>query len=113
VSVDMLDTARRTVEREGLSRDIRLAYADAMAFDPALRFGLPGFARIFVSYGLSMMPGWQAVLARALIWLAPGGELHVVDFGGQEGLCRPGSLPDCGSGCGCSMCRRATGWKAS
>ena len=53
---------------------------------PALLFGVPGFSRIFVSYSLSMMPGWQAVLDRALGWVAPGGELHVVDFGGQEGL---------------------------
>jgi S-adenosylmethionine-diacylgycerolhomoserine-N-methlytransferase len=86
VSAEMLDTARRIVEREGLSHDIRLAYADATTFDPALVFGVPGFSRIFVSYSLSMIPGWQAVLARALAWLAPGGELHVVDFGGQEGL---------------------------
>ena len=49
-------------------------------------FGVPGFSRIFISYSLSMIPGWQAVLARSLTWLAPGGELHVVDFGGQERL---------------------------
>ena len=65
---------------------VRLARADATAFDPALQFGVPGFSRIFVSYSLSMIPGWQDVLARALTWLAPGGELHVVDFGGQERL---------------------------
>jgi S-adenosylmethionine-diacylgycerolhomoserine-N-methlytransferase len=63
-----------------------LARADATTFDPALLFGVPGFSRIFVSYSLSMMPGWQAVLDRALGWVAPGGELHVVDFGGQERL---------------------------
>ena len=86
ISSEMLETARRLVEREGLATDIRLARADATTFDPALLFGVPGFSRIFVSYSLSMMPGWQAVLERALGWLAPGGELHVVDFGGQEGL---------------------------
>ncbi len=86
ISSEMLDTARRLVEREGLGADIRLARADATSFDPALLFGVPGFSRIFISYSLSMMPGWQAVLARALTWLAPGGELHVVDFGGQERL---------------------------
>jgi S-adenosylmethionine-diacylgycerolhomoserine-N-methlytransferase len=85
ISSEMLETARRVVEREGLV-DIRLARADATSFDPALLFGVPGFSRIFVSYSLSMIPGWQAVLARALTWLAPGGELHVVDFGGQEHL---------------------------
>ena len=86
ISSEMLDTARRLVEREGLGADIRLARADARSFDPALLFGVPGFSRIFISYSLSMMPGWQEVLARALGWLAPGGELHVVDFGGQEDL---------------------------
>ncbi len=86
VSAEMLTTARHIVEREGMAAEIRLARADAMTFDPALLFGVPGFSRIFVSYSLSMMPGWQAVLARALGWLAPGGELHVIDFGGQEAL---------------------------
>ncbi len=86
ISHEMLTTARRIVEREGMASDIRLAYADATTFDPALQFGVPGFSRIFVSYSLSMMPEWQAVIARALGWLAPGGELHIVDFGGQEGL---------------------------
>src|SRR5262249_36166573 len=71
---------------QGLGADIRLARADATRFDPALLFGVPGFSRIFVSYSLSMMPGWQSVLAEALGWLAPGGALHVVDFGGQERL---------------------------
>ncbi|HZY52731.1 MAG TPA: methyltransferase domain-containing protein [Reyranella sp.] len=85
ISSEMLETARRVVEREGLF-DIRLARADATSFDPALLFGVPGFSRIFVSYSLSMIPGWQDVLGRALTWLAPGGELHVVDFGGQERL---------------------------
>lgn len=86
ISSEMLGTARRLVAREGLASDIRLARADATTFDPALLFGVPGFSRIFVSYSLSMMPGWQAVLERALGWVVPGGELHVVDFGGQEGL---------------------------
>ena len=86
VSAEMLETARRRVACEGLTSDIRLARADAATFDPALVFGVPGFSRIFVSYSLSMMPGWQAVLERSMSWLMPGGELHVVDFGGQERL---------------------------
>ncbi|MFI5002432.1 MAG: class I SAM-dependent methyltransferase [Reyranellales bacterium] len=88
ISAEMLATARRTVEREGLSGYVRLARADATRFDPALLFGVPGFSRIFISYSLSMMPGWQAVLERSLGWLLPGGELHIVDFGGQERLPR-------------------------
>ena len=86
ISFEMLETARNVVEREGLAHRIQIGRADATAFDPALLFGVPGFSRIFVSYSLSMMPGWRAVLERALTWLCPGGELHVVDFGGQEQL---------------------------
>jgi S-adenosylmethionine-diacylgycerolhomoserine-N-methlytransferase len=86
ISTEMLETARRVIEREGLAPYVRLARVDAMTFDPAQQFGVPGFSRIFVSYTLSMVPGWQAVLARALTWLGPEGELHIVDFGGQERL---------------------------
>ena len=86
ISSEMLETARSVIERQGLAGYVRLARADAMTFDPALQFGVPAFSRIFVSYTLSMMPGWEIVLARALSWLAPGGELHIVDFGGQERL---------------------------
>ena len=86
ISAEMLETARGVIEREGLAPYVRLVRADAMTFDPALQFGVPGFSRIFVSYTLSMMPGWEAVLARALSWLGPEGELHIVDFGRQERL---------------------------
>ena len=86
ISVEMLETARKAVVREGLTAHIQLAQADATRFDPALLFGVPSFARIFVSYSLSMIPAWPAVLATAVHWLAPGGELHIVDFGGQERL---------------------------
>jgi len=86
ISLEMLDTARKAVVREGLTAHIQLAQADATRFDPALLFGVPSFARLFVSYSLSMIPAWPAVLASAVHWLAPGGELHIVDFGRQERL---------------------------
>ncbi|MFO1158846.1 MAG: class I SAM-dependent methyltransferase [Reyranellaceae bacterium] len=86
LSNEMLATARQTVERARLGDRIRLARADATSFDPALLFGVPGFSRIFFSYSLSMIPAWRDALARALHWLPPGGELHIVDFGGQERL---------------------------
>ena len=37
-----------------------------------------------ISYSLSMIPDWRGVLQAGLSRLAPGGRLHVVDFGGQE-----------------------------
>ena len=64
LSLEMLDTARRRVDREGLGGRIRLAHADATRFDPALLFGVPGFSRIFFSYTLSMIPEWERARAQ-------------------------------------------------
>jgi S-adenosylmethionine-diacylgycerolhomoserine-N-methlytransferase len=86
ISQEMLETARQTVVRQGLTAHIRLAHADATRFDPALLFGVPGFSRIFISYSLSMIPDWTAVLEQASACLLPDGELHIVDFGRQERL---------------------------
>ena len=86
ISAEMLATARRVVDRSGLEGHISLARADATSFDPAWLFGVPSFARIFFSYSLSMIPAWQDAVVEAISWLAPDGELHVVDFGGQERL---------------------------
>ena len=88
ISAEMLDTARRVVGRAGLAARIELARGDATSFDPAWLFGVPSFSRIFFSYSLSMIPDWRSALARALVWLPAGGELHIVDFGGQERLPR-------------------------
>lgn len=86
ISAEMLSTARQVVGRSDAAHRLVLARADATAFDPARLFGVPCFSRIFFSYSLSMIPGWRDALAEALSWLAPEGELHVVDFGGQERL---------------------------
>ena len=86
ISAEMLDTARQLVGRAQLAHRVELARADATSFDPAWLFGAPSFTRIFFSYSLSMIPAWQDALVEAISWLAPGGELHVVDFGGQERL---------------------------
>lgn len=92
ISLEMLDTAGRALRRRGgLANLIRLAQADATHFDPALLFGQPSFARIFMSYSLSMIPAWEQALDEAVHWLSPGGELHIVDFGRQSrmpGPCR-------------------------
>jgi len=86
ISAEMLRSARQVVDRRGLAARIHLAQADATRFDPALLFGMPAFSRIFFSYTLSMIPEWERALAEAVRWLQPGGELHLVDFGGQERL---------------------------
>ena len=86
VSPVMLAEARKAVERAGLADRIRLAKADAATFDPLTTFARDGFDRVFCSYTLSMIPPWREALARAMAAVAPGGSLHVVDFGGQEHL---------------------------
>ncbi|WP_380875343.1 O-methyltransferase [Sphingomonas sp. DBB INV C78] len=88
ISAAMLETADAAVAREGLGGRIRLARGDATGFDPHALFGVRGFDRIFLSYTLSMIPGWQDAIAAAADALAPGGRLHIVDFGQQEGLPR-------------------------
>lgn len=80
LSDEMLKSARRTLKKRAV-----LVRADARAFDGRTSFGTETFDRIIISYSLSMMPGWQTALAVAADHLAPGGSLHIVDFGGQTG----------------------------
>jgi S-adenosylmethionine-diacylgycerolhomoserine-N-methlytransferase len=86
ISAEMLATARRNIDRAGLSDRIRLVAGDATAFDGAALSGGAGFDRVFLSYTLSMIPDWQRALATAAAALAPGGRLDLVDFGQQEQL---------------------------
>ncbi|WP_338445779.1 class I SAM-dependent methyltransferase [Pelagerythrobacter marensis] len=66
-----------------------LAAADACGFDPQAVLGRALFDRVVLSYSLSMIPDWEAALNHAASLLAPGGTLHVVDFGDLEGLPSP------------------------
>ncbi|MBA5779267.1 methyltransferase domain-containing protein [Stappia sp. F7233] len=86
ISPAMLEKAEDAVARAGLAGRIHLAQADAATFDPQAAFGEAGFDRVFLSYTLSMIPPWQAALARGMDVLNEGGRLSVVDFGGQERL---------------------------
>jgi S-adenosylmethionine-diacylgycerolhomoserine-N-methlytransferase len=88
ISDEMLATARRAVRTAGLSHRITLARADAAQFDAMALFGVARFDRVFVSYALSMIPPWRQATLSALAAVAPGGELHVVDFGQQSELPR-------------------------
>jgi len=86
VSAEMLATAQKSVDRAKLTQRIELRQADATNFDPRTLFGRADFDRIVISYALSMIPPWEAVLDHAARCLAPGGSLHVVDFGDQAAL---------------------------
>ncbi len=84
ISHEMLETAQAAAMRRG--SDLRFAQGDATRFNPYAAFGIRRFDRIYMSYTLSMIPDWQAALAQGICNLAPGGSLHIVDFGQQERL---------------------------
>lgn len=81
ISSRMLASARNRLGGRAV-----LAEADACDFDARRAFGIDRFERIIFSYALSMIPDWPRALGTAARHLAPGGQLHVVDFGDQAGL---------------------------
>ena len=85
ISSEMLKTARGSIERAGYADRIVVAEGDATGFDAQRLFGRATFDRVFVSYAFSMIPPWRQAIAPALDAVAPGGRLHVVDFGQQAG----------------------------
>lgn len=83
ISQEMLLSARKSFHGMSQMPDFRVA--DATAF-LATDFGTEGFDRIMISYALSMIPDWERAIDASLKALAPGGQLHIVDFGQQEHL---------------------------
>ncbi|AJP74723.1 methyltransferase [Sphingomonas hengshuiensis] len=86
ISEAMLDTARKSVAKAGLGDRITLAQGDAGAFDVRALFGLAQVDRVFMSYTLSMIPPWIEAIEQGARVLAPGGSLHIIDFGQYERL---------------------------
>lgn len=86
ISQEMLAAAEKAVAGAGLKDRVRLARADAASFDPRTLFGEQSYDRIFISYAVSMIPQWRKVMTEATTRLAPGGELHIADFGDMRGL---------------------------
>jgi len=86
ISPAMLETAAASIANSGLAGRIRLAQGDATNFSGEALFGQAQFDRVFVSYALSMIPPWREALEQALGAVAPGGSLHIVDFGEQSEL---------------------------
>jgi len=85
ISQEMLETARQR-----LGDGAVLAFGDATDFNPAALFGEDKFDRVVISFALSMIPQWREAVRHAAGLLAPGGSLHIVDFGNLSGL--PGPL---------------------
>ncbi len=84
VSQAMLEIALQRIRSAMLTSRVLLAHADATQFDGGVTFGRAEYDKVFISYALSMMPAWRETLTRAFQCLAPGGSLHIVDFGQQE-----------------------------
>ncbi len=87
ISEAMLETATRQITRRDLAGRISVRAGDASALE---QLELGQFDRVVFSYTLSMMPVWQQALEQGFARLAPGGSVHVVDFGSLAGL--PGLL---------------------
>lgn len=81
ISGQMLATARKK-----LGASVPLARADACKVDAENMFGLSKFDHVVLSYSLSMVPDWKHALGEAHSLLAPGGRLHIADFGDQLGM---------------------------
>lgn len=88
ISSEMLATARHRIRRDEIEDVVRLAHGDAACFDASALFGIERFDRVYISYALSMIPAWERTVQAGLDVLAPGGSLHIVDFGRQERLPR-------------------------
>lgn len=84
ISREMLRSAE-----EALGARAVLAVGDACHVDAGALFGRERFERVMLSYCLSMIPDWHAALDQAARLVAPGGSLHVVDFGDLDGLPDP------------------------
>lgn len=77
----MLEVARRRTPSAALARGV------AEDLDARALFGVAGgFDHVTISYCLSMVDDPAAAVRAAVRHLAPGGTLHVVDFGGMAGL---------------------------
>jgi S-adenosylmethionine-diacylgycerolhomoserine-N-methlytransferase len=85
-SAEMLETAAKAVRRAGLQDRIKLVQAYAEDLTPGLFGEDKPFDAVIFSYSLSMIPDWRKALRAAHGALAPGGAVHVVDFGDLKGL---------------------------
>lgn len=90
-SLHGLDISREMLKnaRARLGDAASLVAGDATDFDAETLLGRPHFDRVVLSFAVSMIPDWRAAIDQGARALAPGGSLHVVDFGDLAGLPRP------------------------
>ncbi len=89
-SDEMLKTAHHNVDHAHLDTELVLKQAFSQSFDPKTLFELEKpLDKIVFSYALSIIPPWKESIDHAIELLPPGGEIHIVDFGGQKDLPKP------------------------
>lgn len=82
ISEEMIDYARQHCDER-----IQFLAKAAEEFDHRQNMSLStGFACIFYSYTLSIIPDWQSSLRQSLANLQPGGRVLIVDFYDLNGL---------------------------
>ncbi len=86
ISQEMLASARASIMRAGYADRVSVAKADASNFSGEQLFNIPTFDRVVVSYALSMIPPWRRALEQAMMSVAHGGAIYIVDFGAQGEL---------------------------
>jgi len=86
-SDEMLKTANAHLENASLESKVTLKQAFSQSFDPKTLFELKKpLDKIVFSYALSIIPPWKESIDHAISLLPSGGEMHIVDFGGQRRL---------------------------
>ncbi len=87
VSDEMLKTAQKSIGNTRLTTQIMLKQGFAESFDSKALFDLEEpLTKVVFSYCLSIIPPWKEAVEHALVCLPKGGEIHIVDFGGMDGL---------------------------
>ncbi len=89
-SDEMLKTAQGNLKSHKLNDAIKVQQGFAQSFKPESLFDLESSPhKIVFSYALSIIPPWKDSIAHAINLLPTGGEIHVIDFGGQDALPKP------------------------
>lgn len=86
-SDEMLKTASLNLKRANLENKILIKQSFSQSFLPSDIFQTSRpLDKIVFSYALSIIPPWKESINHAIDLLPSGGEIHIVDFGGQESL---------------------------
>ncbi len=88
-SDEMLKTAQNNLKNAHAEKNVILKQAFSQNFEPQSLFNIDKpLDKIVFSYALSIIPPWKESIDHAIELLPSGGEMHIVDFGGQRGLPR-------------------------